>query len=283
MEKNKIINDSDKLNHLVKYKHGYILFNKLDRYIGQAIKYYGEFSEGEYRVFANFCSKGDYVIDAGANIGYHTLSLAQLVGKVGKVFSFEPQRILFQILNANVALNSMINVHAYDYGLGVENTYTYIYDNVDYSKATNPGSISLECLMANKEENKSNLRKTKIVSLDNFYDEPRLKFIKIDVEGMEKDVLLGAKNTIKKYRPILYVENDRRDKSKELIELIQSYDYRLYWHVVPLVNFKDNYANNTNNVWNGIFASLNMLCFHRANKITTNLQEIKDSSAPYPV
>ncbi|TFG83046.1 MAG: FkbM family methyltransferase, partial [Chromatiales bacterium] len=65
---------------LLEAGHGYVLYNKNDT-------------------------------DIGANIGTHTLALARLVGQQGLVFAFEPQRIVFQTLCANMALNSLDNVH----------------------------------------------------------------------------------------------------------------------------------------------------------------------------
>lgn len=83
-------------------------------------------------------------------------------------------------------------------------------------------------------------------------------FIKIDVEGMEGDVLAGAVETINRFRPALYVENDRKEKSTELIERLLGLDYRLYWHLPPLFNRK-NFAGHEEDVF-GQIVSVNMLC-----------------------
>lgn len=73
--------------------------------------------------------------------------------------------------------------------------------------------------------------------LDNFLNKiDRLKLLKIDVEGMEILVIKGAKELIDKFRPIIYVENDRQEHSKELIELLWSLDYKMYWHLPKLYN-----------------------------------------------
>ncbi|MGB5440973.1 MAG: hypothetical protein WBN90_15155 [Gammaproteobacteria bacterium] len=75
----RLIDDNEHFNALVKARYGYMLFNRNDRYIGQSIARYGEWSEGEMVVFRKLLQTGDCVVEAGANIGSHTLGLATLV------------------------------------------------------------------------------------------------------------------------------------------------------------------------------------------------------------
>ena len=96
--------DTEGFNAIVKGKHGYILYNKNDIYIGKSIEKYGEFSEHEIELFADICREGDIVIDVGANIGTHAMAIAELVGTSGRVYAFEPQRIVFQALCASPKL-----------------------------------------------------------------------------------------------------------------------------------------------------------------------------------
>ena len=78
----------------------------------------------------------------------------------------------------------------------------------------------------------------------------RLRFLKIDVEGMEIDVLLGGRELILRTRPVLYVENDRPAKSEALVAYLRSLGYDLYWHTPRLYN-PDNYSGNRENVFGG--------------------------------
>ena len=83
--------------------------------------------------------------------------------------------------------------------------------------------------------------KVKSITLDDMiedYGDPDL--IKIDVEGMEKEVLEGAQSIILQHRPYLFVENDRKEKSKELVAYIREMGYLPYWVTTALFN-KDNY------------------------------------------
>ena len=107
-------------NHLVEARHGYVLYNVNDRYVGRSVEHYGEWSPGETALFNQFCRPGHYVVDVGAHIGIHTLAFARLVGDRGRVFAFEPQRMVAQMLAANAALNSLTNVHTYHLGVGAD-------------------------------------------------------------------------------------------------------------------------------------------------------------------
>ena len=129
-------------NHLVEARHGYVLYNVNDRYIGRSVEHYGEWSPGETALFGQFCRQGHYVVDVGANIGTHTLAFARLVGRAGRVFAFEAQRMVAQVLVANVALNSLTNVHAYHLGVGAEDGALWLAD-IDYSAEGNFGGVSL--------------------------------------------------------------------------------------------------------------------------------------------
>jgi len=100
-----------------------------------------------------------------------------------------------------------------------------------------------------------------VTTIDSF-NLPRCDFIKVDVEGMEIEVLKGATQTIARTRAFLYVENDRRDKAPALVRFIDSLGYDMFWHAPPLFN-PDNYRKNTENVF-GQIVSLNMFCMHKS-------------------
>jgi Methyltransferase FkbM domain len=92
-------------------------------------------------------------------------------------------------------------------------------------------------------------------------DEMKLEevsFIKIDVEGMERKVIKGARETILRCRPFLYVENDRPEHSNQLVSDIVDLGYRLYWHR-PMLFSEKNWRGEERNVFGGI-VSINMIC-----------------------
>ena len=268
----RLIHDLDGFNDLVKARHGYLLYNRNDWYVGRSIERYGEYSELEARLLCGFCRHGSVVVEAGANIGALTLPLARRVGPAGRVLAFEPQRIVFQTLCANLALNSLVNVDARDVALGATRATLHA-PSMDYTRPNNFGDYGLRADRKGPP--------VSVVALDQVMDTPRLDLIKIDVQGMEADVIAGARGQIQRHRPVLYVENDRADRSPALVELLAGLGYRLYWHCPPLFN-PDNFAGETQNVF-GDTCSFNMLGVHTAvNLVVEGLPEVRRDE-PHPM
>lgn len=223
---------------LINGKHGVFVINPQDYYVGHAIALYGEYGEHEIQLFSQIVSPCDTVIEVGANIGSQTVPLAKLVGPNGHVYAFEPQPVIFQNLCANIALNSLLNVHTYSQAAGSASGQA-ILPVVDYTQIGNFGGIELQ--------SHGDGTTVPVVRLDDILTDLRnVRLLKVDVEGWGKSVLEGASNLIARHRPMLYLENDRIEKSKELIEHIFSLDYRLWWHMPFLYN-PGNYFANTHN------------------------------------
>ena len=188
---------------------------------------------------------GMTVVEIGSNIGTHTVPLAKIVGSAGKVFAYEPQRIIFQMLCSNIALNSLRNVWAFQKGLS-DKEGTLCIPLIDYDKPNNFGGVPLALTGAET---------VPVGQLDSEGVAPQ--FIKIDAEGMEIPILIGATKTITRNRPIIYTENDR-ESSEALIGLLKGMNYDLYWHTPYLFN-QDNWFKNKDNIYGNII-SINMLC-----------------------
>lgn len=258
------------LNKLVKSKYGFMLCNRFDKYVGNAIIQYGEYSDDEVELFTTLCITGDNIVEVGSNIGSHTLPLALHIGEQGKLYAFEPQRFIFQTLCANIALNSLNNVFCFQKAVGKKSDILFL-PKVDYNKHGNFGGVSLQ---------KDGEEKVDVITLDKYLDIDHLKLLKVDAEGMELDILKGAKKTIKKYRPFLFVENDRFDKHKKLIKYISSLKYNLYWHIMPLYN-KNNFFNNSKNIY-GELVSANMLCIPKELNIELSNYDKVDINSTHP-
>jgi FkbM family methyltransferase len=244
-------------------RHGTMMYLRQDAYVGRSFDEYGEYSEGEVELFRQCLAPGDVALDVGANFGSHSLPMAQFVGASGFVHAFEPQRILFQILCGNVALNELDNVRALPLAVGRSPGHTKV-PPLDYGRRNNFGGIAIGGERGEEIE---------VVTLDQL-KLPKVKFIKIDVEGMELDVVLGGKATLARCRPILYVENDRIEKADALAARLLETGYRLWWHTPPLYN-AENFLGNPLNVF-GRILSFNMLCLPQETaQAPAGLREIK--------
>lgn len=245
-------------------RHGILLYSRHDIYMAASLEEYGEYSESEITLFNQIIMPNSTVLDIGAHIGAHTHFFAKVVSPNGHVYSFEPQMVLYRMQCANLALNSVHNVTLHNAAAG-EIVGDITVPCINYFEDNNFGGLSMGRSIDGP--------KVPMLSIDSLVL-ANCHFIKVDVEGMEINVLRGATDTIKRYRPVLYVENDRSDNSEELIRWIMDQNYRLYWHNPPLFNL-DNYYGNTKNVFGNLF-SMNMLCLPREKNQIIDLHEIID-------
>lgn len=211
---------------MVSYKYGRLLALVNDVYMGRFLRDYGEYSDGEVtEIFARMLRPGDLVIQAGASIGVHTVPMARLVSPGGHVFAFEPQRMIYNLLCGNIALNCLTEVTTpFHAAAGAEPGYLKL-PAIDYDSAANFGGVSLS-----KEGNGDAVR---VLPLDHISARLRgrtLRLIMADVEGMEESVLQGAVDIIHAHRPFLYLEDDRPENSASLRSFVRELGYRAYHH-----------------------------------------------------
>lgn len=237
---------------LKRCRHGPMLYNATDPHIGRSLDLYGEYSELESALFTLVLKPGMVAIDVGANIGCFTVIMARKVGPDGLIVAIEAQQTIFQTLCANVALNALANVQTIHAAAGAE-AGSIIVPQINYFDAGYFGDVEL----GGYDEGEP----VPVTVIDALLLEA-CHLIKIDVEGMEGAVIEGAKETIARFRPVLYLENDRKDKSKALVEQIMAADYRLFLHRPPLFN-PDNFFGNTENVFGGM-GSFNMICIPKS-------------------
>lgn len=240
-----------------KCRYGTLLYLSHDNTIGRSLSLYGEWSEPEAFVFAQMLHQGDVVVEAGANIGSHTVMLSAAVGEQGIVHAFEPQRHAFQLLCANAALNQRTNVHAHHAALGDE-TGSVAFPSFNPRDEINFGAVSLHL-------NWDNLaRETVPIHTLDSLQLPRLDFLKADVEGFEINVLRGARQTIAQHRPLMhleYINPYSDDISAHIFEIVAAMDYRLWFYITPLFNSL-NYLEHGENVFPGLW-SFDLICIPR--------------------
>lgn len=140
--------------------------------------------------------KEDTFIDIGANIGQHSMYASYFCKHV---YSFEPVKKLFNQFNESISKNLILNISTYNYALGNEKKRMPIYSN----------GVSMAASSINTVKNKKYIQDIQILRFDDVYEKMNIgkaELIKIDVEGYELEVLLGAKEYIKKYKPKILLE-----------------------------------------------------------------------------
>ena len=234
----------EKFNFIKETPDGKVLYNKNDTYVGRSVELYGQYQAEELKLFNKYVQKGDTVLDIGANIGTHTLWFANQVGNTGWVGAFEPQRLVFQALCANMALNSIQNVDCRQLGVGSLRRLVKV-PPLNPLVENNFGGLSIQDHMEGED--------VAICPIDDM-GLVRCDFMKIDVEGMEPEVLQGGMNTIVKTRPIIYLELDRDENIKFVEIILEELKYKAERHNPPL--YSPDYEGE--NVF-GDMASINVL------------------------
>jgi len=203
----------------------------LDEAIDFMIFLLGAFEPGTIRTYGKIVRAGSVVLDIGANVGAHTLPLAQLVGSQGRVFGFEPTKYAFSKLQANAALNPSLApcINAEQILLSdvvVEHSVTEIAS----SWRLRP---SAEAHALHRGEGKTTAG-ARTTTLDAYVAEAgiaHIDLIKMDVDGNELSVLRGAEKTLARDRPWIifelapYILEEHGSSGTELLTLLQDAGY----------------------------------------------------------
>ena len=189
----------------------------------------GAFEPDERRVVCQLLKPGMTVLDVGANAGLYTMTAARLVGRSGRVIAFEPSARERARLTSHLHLNRLTNVVIEPSAVGAVDGEVDLF----VVEGTETGCNSLrpppgEMARANR---------VPVCRLDTYatrHGLTRVDFIKIDVEGGERDVLRGAEQLFRSARPLLLCEIEPariapwRYHPREIFELVQSWDYRWF-------------------------------------------------------
>jgi FkbM family methyltransferase len=183
--------------------YGRFVVNRRDKFQAEALIRTGKpHIQDELEVLlaiADTLPNGAFAVDAGANIGLVAIPLAQrLKSRGGAVLAYEVQRMIYYALCAGAALNDLDNLFTFHQGLGAQARVEGI-ATADYGQPQDFGMYSLLNQPAQRNE------AVQITTLDEL-GLPRLDFLKIDVEGMEMEVLAGGRNMIARHRPWCWVE-----------------------------------------------------------------------------
>ena len=218
-------------------KHGKFTFFENDTVIGKSLNVYGEYCEWEIMCLEHIIEPTWHIIDVGANIGTHSVPFAKMAYR-GYVHAFEPNEFSRGLLEKNLLDNKITNATSYPYAIARGNGKGYL-GSYNIAVPGNYGEVSLL-------DSAANMTLTDTMRLDAVKFE-KVDMIKMDIEGAEPEALKGAKHTLAKYLPTVFVECNKTENVKKLYTRFKKLGYhQMYWCPVRNYNPDNFYGNNTN-------------------------------------
>ena len=226
--------------------HGTMIVNRFDQHVVGPDQAYGvgfqlldkaSYDPEEVALLLNLLDlrrkhygDGVVAVDCGANLGVHTIEWAKLMTHWGVVLAFEAQERIYYALAGNIAINNCFNARAIHAAV-TSQPGTMKMPKPDYLANSSFGSLELK-----KRDNtefigqpidyaEGKMVEVRTVNLDSF-NFPRLDLIKIDVEGMELEVLAGGAKCIGNHHPMLLVEGLKTDMTA-LRTWLENLDYMI--------------------------------------------------------
>jgi FkbM family methyltransferase len=175
----------------------------------------GTYELEKQKLFIKMVKEGDVVFDIGAHVGFYTLLSAELVGKDGKVFSFEPLMANYEYLKKHIEINNYKNITPFNVAVSDREGFAFFArgENTSTGHLTNEGEI-----------------KVRTIAIDDWINNKKLPIpnvLKIDVEGAEFDVLIGAANFLKNNKPVIFLSLHSKEVHKKCCGLLLSLGYKL--------------------------------------------------------
>ena len=189
----------------------------LNIFIDWSVYFYGAYEKGILFLMKDIVKEkqNPIFIDVGANVGHHSLFMSKFCDEV---HSFEPYDRVKDILLSKILFNKCSNIVVHNVGLGEKSEFLDFYAPVGRNIGT--GSFMAE----HAQDNNIKYGKLEIVEGDLYISKLNLKrvdLIKIDVEGFEKYVLLGLRDTLEKYRPFVVMEYSRVTRDNLTIQQLK--------------------------------------------------------------
>lgn len=244
-------------------RHGILCHSEGDRPIGRSLQSYGEWAEEELYLLSFFIRPGAVVLDLGANVGTHALAFSRFVRPHGRVIAIDAQDAVFDLLVFNMLINGATHVRCIRALAGRETTMRYFPMPQSSSRSAVVAFVKAEQVPGGKETGQ--LLPMPSLTVDSLALE-QCDLMKIDVEGMELDVLVGASNTIEHLRPTLYFEQAHSGNFSAIFKLLRDANYILFWHAAHPFNRK-NFRNNGENIF-GDAREINVLALPAENRLS---------------
>ncbi len=201
--------------------------------------YEAVFSNGEYdkQMFDDFQKNTNHqevIFDIGAFMGVNSLLFSKIVGPKGRIISFEPNPYNLKRMSLNFSQNYTIskNISTKNLALGNKKGKSdfILSDNVDrgYSSGSRLKQTHTNYSQKDLEDLGFKHQQVNVDTIDNFINENKIypNILKIDIEGGEHLLLLGAKKFLKKHSPTLYIELHSQLCTLKCLEILYSLGYK---------------------------------------------------------
>lgn len=250
---------------IIKTKHGQMIVNSHDKGISQALLLKGEWAENELALTKEY-ARG-VVLDVGANIGTHTLTYAKTAERV---YAFEPQPFMFDMLCTNLLLNNVLNVTPIQCALGPMDGITHM----NLHDPTEDNSPAGEAV--GKGESSVSMHRLDSLAIG------KVDFIKIDIEGFELEALKGMRETLCQYQPVVYIEIHYQRLIEPIKQFLAEFGYSANALIITYVIFPDdttNYDTSITEVYGYLFKGEERACQERALRQWSTPNQVSTLSA----
>lgn len=195
-----------------------------DDVITAQLRTYGAHQRSDLAVLLSLIRAGDRVVNVGAHIGTFAIPIARKVGPAGVVYAFEAVAAHFEVLHKNVSANDLTGVV-----MPVNSIVTCSHAQLQVQyRRDNTG-------MARFREGPGSDWPAQRIRLDEWWqslpDRPRVAVLKIDVEGMELDVLQSGQELISSQRPVIVFEVERHAGDQRSLAAIDCFFRELGYHM----------------------------------------------------
>jgi FkbM family methyltransferase len=199
----------------------------LNEMIDSTLYFEGVWERRATFTIATLLRPGMTVLDVGANMGYFTLTFAKLVGETGKVVAFEPTAWAVAKLRRNIDLNRFANIEVEKMALS----------DAPANREITASERAFKASWTFSGDQRPGTERVRFLPLDTFVRETGLAavdFVKIDVDGNEYRVILGARETLRTHRPIMLLEIGRmtmdvvEDRPEDLVALLTGLGYSFF-------------------------------------------------------
>jgi FkbM family methyltransferase len=175
----------------------------------------GSYEADKQHVFQELVKPGQVIYDIGANVGFYTLLASRLVTETGRVFAFEPLPENLNFLRAHLSMNEIRNVKVVEGAVGASNGKARFEEHQSNSmgKLSQAGTLEVS-----------------VYSLDSLLADAQLNpphIIKIDVEGGEEAVLLGASKLIQTHKPTILLATHGPGPHEKCLRLLKDWGFNV--------------------------------------------------------